>query len=95
MKSLMPKIRPNLVIREAEGELLVLDRHQGKIHKFNHSAAVVLGCCDGHHTVDQIIDRVAATYGAAIETVRRDVADTVGEMSQLGLFVSTNGHEGE
>jgi methyltransferase-like protein len=95
MKSCKPQRRSDLEVREADDELLVLDRRQEKIHKFNHSAAFMLDCCDGQHTVEQIIDRVAERYGAPVQTVRQDVANAVREFDRLGLLEAVMGDKGE
>lgn len=86
MKSFLPERRPDLEIREAEGELLVLDRRHGRIHKFNHSAALIFSCCDGRHTVEQIINRLADTYGPPVEIANRDVNKAIGDFTELGLL---------
>lgn len=91
MKSFTLEMRTDLDVREVNGELLVLDRRQERIHKFNHSAALIFECCDGRHTVDQIVDRVADTYGAPVDVARRDVAAAVREFSRLGLLASKAG----
>lgn len=94
MKSCKPRKRPDLETREADGELLVLDRRREKIHKFNHSAAFIFECCDGHHVLAQIIDRVAERYGAPVDAVREDVTSIVHEFDRLGLLANL-GDKGE
>lgn len=88
MKSCLPQRRVDLEIRKVEGELLVLDRRGGKIHKFNESAALIFDCCDGRHTIDQIIDRVTQTYGAPRTAVEQDVGRTVQSFTELGLLMT-------
>lgn len=95
MKSFLPLRRSDLESREVDEELLVLDRREGRIHKFNHSAALIFGCCDGRHTIEQIIDRVAAEYGKAAEAVRQDVDGALRHFAELGLLTTTFGDSGE
>lgn len=91
MKSYLPKRRSDLEIREADGEMLVLDRDGGRIHKFNHSAAGIFECCDGRHTIDQIIDQVVARYGAPADVVKQDVNAAIINFGELGLLVEGMG----
>lgn len=86
MTSCTPVKRSDLAVREVEGELLILDQRGGRIHKFNHSAGLVWEFCDGSHSTEQIISRVAQEYGVPIETVRGDVVGTIANLVELGLL---------
>lgn len=81
-------------MREVDGELLVLDRRYGRIHKFNHSAALIFDCCDGHHTVEQIINHITETYGLPAEAAKQDVARAIGSFTELGLLTPFTGGRG-
>jgi hypothetical protein len=94
MKSFHPQRRMDLEVREVEGNLLVLDRRQGKIHQFNTSAALIWQHCDGRHSVAEIVDRVSAMYGAPVDTVRGDVNAAIEEFMGLGLLTTEVAHEG-
>lgn len=91
MKSWLPQKRSDLEMREADDELLVLDRRHGRIHKFNQSAALIFSCCDGRHTLDEIISRVVASYAAPADTVKRDVNETIRSFQELGLLTISSG----
>jgi len=95
MKSFSPQRRPDLEVREVEGELLILDRPRGRIHKFNASAAFIWQCCDGIHSREEIVDRVAARYAAPVDTVKRDVAATIEQFVGLGLLNTEVADKGE
>lgn len=89
MKSCLPQRRSDLEVRDIGDELLVLDRRNGRIHQFNRSAGLVWQCCDGRHSIEEIIDRVTQTYGVPVETVRGDVAAAIEKFSELGLLTTT------
>lgn len=42
--------------------------------------------CDGEHTEEQIVDEVAASWGAERAVVSRDVRSFVGELTAAGLL---------
>lgn len=95
MKSSSPERRPDVEVREVETELLVLDRRDGKIHQFNHSAALVWELCDGRHSVEEITAQVATAYSAPVDTVKLDVTAIVEQFMTLGLLVTIESCKGE
>jgi pyrroloquinoline quinone biosynthesis protein D len=53
--------------------------------RLNHTAAEVLELCDGEHSLDDIVGRLAARYDGA--DLRADVAGLVDAMTKKGLLV--------
>ena len=86
-KGMFPARRSDVVVREIEGETLVLDRQSGKVHQFNTTAGFIWACCDGLSTVSDIVNRLSVEYDLPSADVEPDVVDTIGRLHELGLLV--------
>lgn len=51
----------------------------------NQSGAAIWEMCDGVHTIDQIVDRVADTYDQERSRIEQDVWTFLDELRRLGL----------
>ncbi|HXA64810.1 MAG TPA: PqqD family protein [Bryobacteraceae bacterium] len=51
----------------------------------NQSGAAIWEMCDGAHTIDQIVDRVADTYDQERSRIEQDVRTFLDELMQLGF----------
>jgi hypothetical protein len=51
----------------------------------NQSGAAIWEMCDGVHTIDQIVDRVADTYDQERSRIEQDVWTFLDELTRLGL----------
>jgi hypothetical protein len=85
---MLPKRRPDLVTREIDGELVILDRVSGKIHQLNATASRVWSECDGSQSPLQIAGRVAETFEDAPPSVLDDVRTVLAEFHRLGLLTT-------
>jgi len=83
-----PKRRSDLLVRSVEGDVVVLDRRDEKIHQLNATAAFIWERCDGQHSVGDIAKRLAVHFDADIGVVKGDVAGAVLKLQDLGLLVS-------
>jgi hypothetical protein len=88
-KRMFPVRRSDVVVREIEGETLVLDGQTGKVHQFNSTAGFIWACCDGVSSVIDITSRLAAVYNIPVASVAPDVANTIGKFQELGLLVAS------
>ena len=86
-KGIYPVRRSDVVVREIEGETLVLDRQSGKVHQFNTTAGFIWACCDGLSTVSDIVNRLSVEYVLPSADVEPDVVDTIRKFHELGLLV--------
>lgn len=85
MEICMPARRNDLVTREVDGELLVLDRPAGRIHQLNETASYVWHRCDGCSPVRSVAEDLAAAYSLAVEAAERDITQTIAKFRELGL----------
>ena len=63
MENLKPiAYKDNIIIQEADSELLVYDLRSGKAHCLTESAAFIWNCCDGMTSVEQIRRKVEEKF---------------------------------
>jgi coenzyme PQQ biosynthesis protein PqqD len=51
----------------------------------NQSGAAIWEMCDGAHTLDQIVDKLAETYDQQRSRIEQDVRTFLEELTRLGL----------
>ncbi len=81
-----PQKRFNVNVRVVDGEIVVLDRQHGKVHKLNETATFVWGRCDGRSTVAKIADQYCKTFDVNPETAARDALAIVAQLQKLNLL---------
>ncbi len=59
--------------RIIDGEMVLLDRHEGELIRLNPVGAEIWKAMDGHRTVWEIIDSIQATFEVSREQATRDV----------------------
>jgi len=72
---LHPKRRSDLNYRTIEGETVILNRKEGRLHQLNPTASFIWDCCDGGSNIADIIDRLAGAYEVDFSTARKDVEE--------------------
>lgn len=75
-----------LMIREVDGEVLVLDTESDKIHKLNTTASFIWHRCDGSVAVEEISEELAEAFGIGQDIARKDVLDAVKALEALNLI---------
>jgi PqqD family protein of HPr-rel-A system len=81
-----PKRRSDVRVRVVDGEMVVFDRRHGLIHQLNATAHYIWERCDGHATVADIAQHLAAAFGVDPQTARDDVAALITQLHTLGLL---------
>lgn len=82
----LPAPRSGLIVAAADGATVVFDPEADLLHHLDGPAAAVWSQLDGAMTLPNLASRLAASYGADQETVRRDVVDLVGVLWERGLL---------
>lgn len=80
------KPRTDLTIEEVDGEFVVLDRLNERIHQLNATASFIWRRCDGGTDAHTIADDYAAAFAIDIELAAADVARTLAELQTLSLL---------
>lgn len=81
-----PVRRSDLLYREVDNEIVVLDRHSEKIHQLNESAAYIWKHCDGRHSAPEIARLLTEVYDIPVSVAEPDVMRTVNDLAMLGLL---------
>lgn len=83
-----PRQRPDAFItREVDGELLVLDQENEKVHQFNSTACFIWKACSGEFTVEEIAGQMQAAFeDVEPGTIRRDLNTVLNELEALQLI---------
>ena len=76
--------KDGLVIEELDGETLIYDTERDKAHCLNSAAARIWRCCDGRHTLADIMDDFAGDM--QVEVAREVVSDCVARFSRAHLL---------
>lgn len=67
--------------------LLLFEQGTGTAFPLNESGARVWAMCDGAHTVDEIVDQLAARYDASRSQIEEDTHAFVSALAGHGLLV--------
>jgi hypothetical protein len=84
-KDLIPRKRPGLNERTSEGEVLILDRINGRIHHLNSTASYVWKQCDGS-SAKAIAEKLVQAFQIDLATAERDVIVVLTEMERMNLL---------
>jgi hypothetical protein len=86
MPALKPKVRADLSIIQIEGEAVVYDPVDVRLHHLNATAAVVFQLCDGTGTVKELAEDIAETVGLQQDQVLPQVRVVVQHLMHTGLL---------
>lgn len=87
--NLYPK-SDDLIVRELNDDLLILDTQTGFIHVLNSTGKIIWHLLDELDNVDDIIVALMEIYANSnLSVVRSDVLEMVTEMKEKGI-ISTN-----
>lgn len=82
--------RPDLSVRNVDGEIVVLDAANGLMHVLKNPCAVLIfEDLDGERTVEDIFRHVAETFEIPLEDSERDVRAFLTELQEQELLVHT------
>ena len=81
------KLRPDLVIENADGELIVLDKEAGKVHQLNSSASFIWTCLGDGLAIDEIALMLSEAFDVKPETALSDVRAALVQFEELALIV--------
>lgn len=73
-------------MRLVDGELVVLDRRQERIHHFNKTAGFIFRQCEGRSNMSEIARRTAEAFDADVSSVAPHVESTLNLMRAEGLL---------
>ena len=71
---------------EIDGEAIVLDEEQNRLHLLNASATIVWNCCDGSGTLTEIAHDLADAVGAPPEQLVSELVTLARTLGAEGLL---------
>jgi len=84
----IPKRRPDLNVRQLDGETVALDRRNGLIHQFNQTASHIWELCDGKTSIEEIVVNFSETFDVDSRVATKDVTAIVKQLKSLKLLDS-------
>ncbi len=80
----LPKVKPEVLIREEPDETYVINMASGKIYRFNETALKMLEACQEGITKEELIDQLTEEEPDRA-VVEEDVKKTLETLKELGL----------
>ena len=81
----IPRKGESLHVRDIEGETVVLDPENERMHTLNPTAAFIFEAVDGERTIEEIWKHVAAYFEIDPEIAERDTRAALRQFSELQL----------
>jgi hypothetical protein len=74
------------MIRDIDGEIVVLDTRANQIHQLNRTASIIWRLYDAGGSPETIAAVLTREYEVEHETARMDVVETLSRCQSLGLI---------
>ena len=81
------KPRPDLAIENVDGELIVLDKKAGKVHRFNSSASFVWSCLSDGLAPQEMALLLSEAFDIELDAALSDVKSAISQFEGLALVV--------
>jgi len=75
-----------LIPKDLGDEYLFYDSRGDRVHVLNATARSIYMLCDGTLSEAEVADRFAAMYGIDGATAERDIEQTLGQLTEIGLL---------
>jgi hypothetical protein len=85
----VPVARRDVAGVEVDGEMVLYDDSQRRLHRLNPTAALVWQCLDGSASLREIAGDVAEVFSSDPRTVLRDIVALAGHFAEEGLLEGT------
>lgn len=82
----VPRLADGVGSLVLDDEVAVLSEDTGMTHLITGSGAVIWQCLDGEGSVGEIVEDLAAAFGAPEELIRTDVLDMVRALGAMGML---------
>lgn len=77
--------RDDILVREVDGEVVILDREAGQVHQLNPTGRYIWELLDDGYECDSIVDVMVQEFEVARETAEADVEGFLQQLRALGL----------
>jgi hypothetical protein len=82
-----PARRPDVWLRQAEGENVVFDPSTGAVHILNVTALAIWELCDGETRIGEMVEAICGLSGLPRDVVQEDVGRILREFEQAGILI--------
>jgi len=83
----LPRKRDDLTLTELDGELVILDEVNNKVHQLNPSGTLIFKSCDGKTQVAQMQDLLMEHFDVDKETASNDVSTLLSTLHDNQLLI--------
>lgn len=80
------RVKKGLIAQSVDGELIILNREQEKIHQLNPSASFIWNRLDGQASNDHLVTAIIEKYAVEQDVAQRDLESLLNELSDLQLI---------
>ena len=81
-----PRRRDGLHVRDVDGETVILDLENQRMHNLNVTAAFIFDGIDGRRTEKEISEELASAFEIPIDVAERDTRALLVQFRELGLL---------
>ncbi len=89
LREINPQRHPELELQAMNDGVVVHHLITERVHVLNGSAALILTLCDGHHSVDQLVNALVGESGISFAKAQSDVRRFLLELVELDLIEYT------
>jgi hypothetical protein len=82
-----PRRGQQVISQKAADELFLFNMEDGTYYSLNEIGGRIWELCDGAHSVSQVVETLAAEYGAPEEVLEQDVAELLADLQTGRLIV--------
>ena len=86
--------RSDIIVREVNGETVILDRSTGLLHTLNATASFIWHRLDGRQTVQDIAQAVSRIFDVDIAVAEKDVTAVFARMGEQQLVQEDDAETG-
>ena len=86
--------RSDIIVREVNGETVILDLSTGLLHTLNATASFIWHRLDGRQTVQDIAQAVSQMFDVDIAVAEKDVAAVIARMGEQQLLQEDDAQTG-
>ena len=86
-----PRTRDDLTVVEIDGEAVVYDEDEDRLHHLNQTATLVFQLFDGSATITQLSGEIAAASNLPAPQVERDIRIMYRQFRKKGLLIDAKG----
>ena len=83
-------VRPDLASVEVDGETVLFDGRQSRLHRLNHTASTLWVCLDGTASLQDIARDIAEVYATDQTRVLNDLLRVARRLADEGLLVEAD-----